>query len=53
MGYAIQLVIYVKYTSVYMSIPNSHPSPQVTISLFSTYVTLFLFCKLVHCIISF
>ena len=42
------LVIYIIYSSVYMSdpiyqfIPHAPPSPLVTISLFSTFVTLFL-----------
>ena len=49
--YMSSLVIRFKYSSVYMSIPNSltipsfHPSPLVTISSFSKSVCLFLFCK--------
>ena len=45
------LVIYFKYSSVYMSVPNSqsilppHLSPLVTISLFSKSMSLSLFCK--------
>ena len=48
------LVIYFKYSSVYMSISNSQsilppsPSPLVTINSFSKSVNLFLFCKYVH-----
>ena len=46
------LAIYFIYSSVYMSIPISQfipppLSPLVTISLFSTSVTLFLFCKFI------
>ena len=44
------LVIYFMYNSVYMSVPISQfisplPYSLVTISLFSTSVTLFLFCR--------
>ena len=44
------LVIHFKYSSVYMSIPNTLtiPSPQlsqVTVSSFSKAVSLLLFCK--------
>ena len=58
MGYAIQLVISIKYECVHVNpkLPIyalPHPSTQVTKSLFSTSVALFLFCKLIHCIISF
>ena len=48
------LVIHFKYSSVYMSNPNSltipslHPFPLVTVSSFSKSVSLFLFCKYVH-----
>ena len=51
-GPASLLVIHLKYGSVFMSTPNSltipahpHPSPMVTISLFSKFVSLFLSCK--------
>ena len=48
------MVIRLKYSSVYILIPNSltipshQPSPLVTINLFSKSVSLFLLCKYVH-----
>ena len=47
-------VIRIKHNRVYMSVPNAltipplHPSPLVTINLFSKSLSLFLFCKWVH-----
>ena len=51
--YSSFMVIYFIYRGVYMSVPvfavfPCCPPPLVTISLFSMFVTLFLFCKQTH-----